>query len=319
MTLSFRRVAWLPALALLVAACGGDEATTAGGGDRPTVVVSTTVLGDVVEELSGGQFDVVTVMPLGTDPHDFQASAKQAKEIREADALIVNGGGLEEGLSDVIGAAEGDGTPTFVALSAVETIEFGGAGDEHGDEEPDDHAGEADPHFFQDPSRMAVAVQAIGDFLIDNLDDVDAAALQASVAGYVEELETLDGVIEELLADIDGPRRVLVTNHDAFGYFADRYAFEVVGTVIPSGSTADGTSARELADLAQLIRDEGVPAIFAENITSSELASTLAEEVGQDVEVVALFSDSLGEAGSGGESYVAMIHTNVERIADALG
>ena len=112
---------------------------------------------------------------------------------------------------------------------------------------------------------------------------------------------------------------MLVTNHDAFGYFADRYDFEVIGTVIPTGSTADGASAGQLARLAATVREEGVPAIFAENTTSSDLADTLAAEVGQDVVVVELFSDSLGEPGSGAETYVEMMRTNAELIVQALG
>lgn len=328
---AIRRVLVSLAAVLLLAACGDDDATTGasddgnGGGELPTVVVTTTALGDVVQNLSGGQFDVVTIMPLGADPHDFQASAQQANQIREADALIVNGGGLEEGLVDVIESAEGDGVPTFEALSVVDTIEFGESGhdehaeDEHADEGEADQGHEgADPHFFQDPTRTAAAVEGIGDFLADAVEGIDAETIEEAVADYVGELEALDAEVEELLSGIDDDQRVLVTNHDAFGYFADRYDFEIVGTVVPSGSTTDGASARELAELADVVRDEGVPAIFAETTTSDELAQTLAAEVGGDVAIVELFTDSLGQAGSGAESYLDMIRTNAERTADAL-
>lgn len=320
------------ASALLLAACGDDDeaATTAGasaqegGGDatQPTVVVTTSVLGDIVGDLVGDQAEVVTVMPAGADPHDFQASAQQADQIREADALIANGAGFEEGLLDVIESAEGDGVATFEAISAVDTIEFGEAG--HSDEEEhaegeDEAAHEgADPHYFLDPVRTAAAVEGIGDFLAETVDGIDAAALEESVATYVDELEALHAEVDGLLAGVADDRRVLVTNHDAFGYFADRYDFEIVGTVIPSGSTADGANAGDLAELAELIRDEGVPAIFADTSAADSLAETLADEVGEDVEVVQLFTESLGEDGSGGETYVDMIRTNAQSIADAL-
>lgn len=307
----------------VVGACGAGDSS--GAGDQlPTVVVTTSTLGDVVENLAGGQFEVVTIMPAGVDPHDFEASARQAAQFREADAVIANGGGLEESLLDVIEAAEGDGAPTFEALSAIETIGFGDDAthaeeeeDTDDDEEHDDHDG-ADPHFAQDPARMAVAVQAIGDFLAETISGIDADALRASTADYVQELETLDADIESALSTIVGDERVLVTNHDAFGYFADRYDFEVIGTVIPTGSTADGASAGQLARLAATVRENGVPAIFAENTTSSDLADTLAAEVGQDVVVVELFSDSLGEPGSGAETYAEMMRTNAELIVQAL-
>ena len=350
---------------LLLAACGDDDTsstdTGAGddGGSQPTVVVTTNVLGDVVEAFAGDQFEVVTIMPPGADPHEFQASAQQANQMREADAMIVNGGDYEEGLVDVIDAATDDGTPTYEAISAVGTIEFGEGGHDHEDEdhdhegedhaddedhdhegedhaEDDDHADEDedhaedgdddhehdhegdDPHFFTDPVRMALAVDGMADFLIDTVDGIDAEALRASADAYIDELEALDADVESALASIADERRILITNHEVFGYFADRYDFEVVGTVIPSGSTADGADAGALAELAELIEAEGVPAIFADTSSSNELADTLAAEVGGDVAVVELFTESLGEAESGGATYLEMVRTNAERIAAAL-
>ncbi|NNE96589.1 MAG: zinc ABC transporter substrate-binding protein [Acidimicrobiales bacterium] len=313
-------VATVAGLALAAAGCGSDDTGAAVEADteRPTVVVTTNILGDVVENLVGDAFDVVTIMPVGADPHDFQASAQQVAQIGEADVLIVNGGGFEEGLLDVIEAAEGDGVLVFEALSAVDTIEFGESGrgtDEHDDEHDRE---DADPHFWTDPGRMALAAEAIAVFLVANVDGVDADALDASADAYVAELEALDTEVAEALAPIGEDRRVLVTNHDALGYFADRYDFEVAGTVIPSGSTTDGTSARELAELTEVIRDEGVLAIFAETTVSDELAQTLADEVGDEIAVVDLYTGSLGESGSDAASYVTMMRTNAQRIVDAL-
>ncbi|MEQ8840335.1 MAG: metal ABC transporter substrate-binding protein [Acidimicrobiales bacterium] len=296
--------------------------------ERPTIVVTTNILGDVVENLVGDGFDVVTIMPVGADPHDFQASAQQVAQIGEADVLIVNGAGFEEGLLDVIEASEADGVPVFEAISAVETIEFGEGGHDHADEghADEDHADEdhdghdhegADPHFFTDPARMALAADAIADFLVANVDGIDAEALSSSAAAYVDELEALDSEVDEMLAAIDADDRVLLTDHEVFGYFADRFVFEVVGTVIPSGSTTDGTSAQALAELAELIEEEGVPAIFADTSSSDELVQTLASEVG-DVAVVELYSESLGADDSDGGTYLDMVRTNARRIVDAV-
>jgi zinc/manganese transport system substrate-binding protein len=110
-----------------------------------------------------------------------------------------------------------------------------------------------------------------------------------------------------------------VTNHEVFGYFADRYGFEVVGAVIPSLTTNAETSARELEELARVIEDEGIPVIFAETTGSTDLADALADEVGTEVQVVELFSESLGEDGSGAETYIGMMRTNTELIVGALG
>ncbi len=319
---------------LFLAGCGDDDSGADGdaGDDRPTVVVTTNILGDVVEAFAGDQVDVVTIMPVGADPHDFQASAQQANQMREADALIVNGAGFEEGLVDVIDAATGDGTPTYEAISAVETIEFGTAGHDHDhadeeeghseeedhdhDHDEHDHEGE-DPHFFTDPARMALAVDGMADFLVERVEGIDGAALRTAADDYIGELEALDGDVEEILAGLADEQRVLVTNHEVFGYFADRYDFEVIGTVIPGGSTTDGASAGELAELAEVVEAEGVPAIFADTSSANELADTLAAEVG-DIAVVELFTESLGDDGSGGGTYLEMVRTNAERIADAL-
>ncbi|MEZ5244151.1 MAG: metal ABC transporter substrate-binding protein [Acidimicrobiales bacterium] len=323
MTLSTTRLlaSSVVGLALVLAGCGDDEgAADTDGRDRPTVVVTTNILGDVVENLVGDAIDVVTIMPIGSDPHDFQASAQQVAQMGGAAALIVNGAGFEEGLLDVIESAEADGVPVFEAMSAIEAIEH--SDDAHADDEDTDdehghdHDG-IDPHFFTDPARMARVAEGIVGFLRTTIEGIDATTLNADAAAYIAELEALDDEVETLLAQISAERRVMVTNHEVFGYFAERYGFVIVGAVVPSGSTIDGTSARDLAELAEVIEQEGVTAIFADTSSSDELARTLAAEVG-DVDVIALYSESLGADGSDGANYVAMVRSNAQRIADAL-
>ena len=109
-----------------------------------------------------------------------------------------------------------------------------------------------------------------------------------------------------------------MTNHDVFGYFADRYGFEVLGAVIPGGSTLAEPSASDLADLAALMVARHVPAVFADASSPARLAEALAAE-GADVTVVELYTESLGPAGSAGDTYIGMMRTNAERIAAALG
>ena len=280
---------------LLVTACGDDPARGSTDG-QPTVVVTTSILGDVVEHLVGDQADVDTVMPPGTDPHDFQPSAQQVARIRQADALVVNGGGLEEGLGDVVTSTSADGVPTFVALDA---------------------AGTDDAHFFTDPVRMADVARDLVDFLGASVDGIDREALAGTAEPYLRSLSELDAEVGRVVAGIPDGDRVLVTTHAVLGPFAERYGFDVVGTVIPGGSTADGASAGALADLARRIADLGVPAIFTDTSSSTELARTLAAEAG-DVEVVELYTESLGDGGSDGATYLDLVRTNARRIADAL-
>ena len=164
---------------------------------------------------------------------------------------------------------------------------------------------------------MALAVDGIAAFLIANVEGIDADTVSAAAEAYHEELEALDADVAALVDGIPADGRVLITNHEVYGYFADRYGFEVAGAIIPSGSTLDGSSAGELAELVELIEAEGVPAIFSDVSASDQLAQALAAEVG-DIAVVELFTESLGEDGSGGATYVEMVRTNAERIADAL-
>ena len=288
--------------AVVVAACGGgDDTTTGNDRGKPSIAVTTNILGDVVSSIVGDTAEVRTIMPVGANPHDFQASAQEAAAIRAADLLVVNGGGFEEGLLDLIESAEEDGVPVVDALASV---------DELGDGE------DVDPHFFTDPIRMIAAVEAIAEAILEAVPGIDAGAVEASAADYVADLEKLDAEIESEVSAIPAEERVLVTNHEVFGYFADRYGFEIVGTVVPGGST-EGGNAKAIAELAEVVREHEVPAIFADTSSPDELAQTLASEVGE-VEVVELFSESLGGADSEGTTYLEMMRTNSSRIAKAL-
>ncbi len=296
----------LAALALAAAACGSDgagSATTASGASRPTIVVSTSVWGDVVGAAFGDVADVEVLIPVGADPHDFAPSARQAEQMEDADLLVVNGLGLEAGMTDLIARVEEGGTPVVELAATIATIEGEG--------------GAADPHVWMDPIRVGQAIEALGAELGDRM-AVGRPAIEAATTAYVDGLTALDARIDDTLASIPSERRLLVTNHDSFAYFADRYGFEVVGTVLPSNNTSASASAADLVELAALIREFGVPAIFAETTESDQLAQALADEVGDHVAVVELYTGSLGAPGSGADTYAGLMTTNAARIADAL-
>ena len=135
---------------------------------------------------------------------------------------------------------------------------------------------------------------------------------------YVDELTALDAEMEDTLSTIPAEQRVLVTNHVVFGYFADRFSFEVVGAVIPSSTTNAEPSTAEVEALVALIEQEQIPAIFADTSSPTRLAGAIASSASGDVQVVALYSESLGEPGSGADTYLTMMATNATLIADAL-
>jgi zinc/manganese transport system substrate-binding protein len=296
-TRTSRAVATLAVSILAVAGCGSD---TSGddGDDRPKVVVTTNILGNVVDAATDGLVDVQVIMPIGSEPHDFAPSARQAEAMENADLLVTNGAGFEAGMTGVIDNVADSGTPVFVFADQVEIVD-------------------GDPHFWTDPSLIDAGLDAL-ELRLADVDGIDDAALAANVDAYRSELDTLQDSIEQAVAAVPEQRRILVTNHEVFGYYAARFGFDVVGAVIPSLSTDAEPSAAGLEALAETIRAENVPVIFGETTQSTQVAEALANEVGDDIEIVELFSESLGDDGSGAETYLAMMTTNTELITAAL-
>jgi len=280
------------------AACGSEGGSGSATSGRPTIVVTTSVWGDIVGEAIGDIADVEVIVPVGADPHDFAPSARQADTMAGADLLVVNGLGLEAGMTDVIDRVAESGTPVFVIADSVPALD-------------------ADPHLWMDPTRAATALAALGT-RIGDVPGIDRPSLDAAIAAQVGALGALDGELEATLATVPPERRVLITSHDSFGYFADRYGFEVVGSLIPSNTTGASPSAAGLERLATAIRERDLPAIFTESTRSGQLAEALAAEVGRPVEIVELFTDSLGSPGSGADSYQGFLTVDAQRIAAAL-
>ncbi len=307
----------LAGLSVTTLACGDDGGS---GGDGPLVVATHSILGDLAVNVLGDEAQVEVVMPAGIDPHEFEPSAAQIALLNEADLVVANGLGFEAGLEDALDAAVDDGVPVLELGEDLDPIPLpDGAPEEHEGEEEhaDEGHGDDDPHWFTDPLRMARAAGLVA-AAVSDLDGVDPAIVEAQAEAHAAAIEAADGEIAADLEAIPEERRKLVTNHEVFGYFADRYGFEVVGTVVPSGTTLAEPSSSELADLVEVIDETGVQAIFADTSSSADLAEVLAAETGDDIAVVELFSESLGDEGSGAETYLELIRTNADRIVDAL-
>lgn len=277
------------ALVPLLAACGSDESAA----DRPTVVVTTTILGSVVEEVVGDAAQVEVLMPDGVDPHDFQPSAKDAAALGDADLVVQNGLDLEEGLEDAIAAARDDGVRIFTATDHVtlRTADEEHAREEGGEEHEDEH-GPEDPHIWMDPLAMRDMARALVPVLTRDL----GLDLQGRDAEVPAELEALDTELRTSLAVVPTPRRKLVTGHESMGYFADRYDLELIGALIPSLSSQAQVSASNLAGLVTQVEEERVPVIFTEIGTPSGIADALADQAG--VGVVEIGSHVLPDDGS---------------------
>jgi len=280
---------------------------TAGEESRPLVVVTTNILGDVVGELVGDQAAVLTLMPAGGDPHSFEVSAQQAAKMREADLLVANGLGLEEGVRSHVDAARDDGVAVVEAGTFVDPVEWTAA----------DGSG-VDPHFWTDPAQMLAVVDGLAEALRAEVEGLDGDQLARDVARYRRHVAELDGWMTQQFDAIPPGRRNLVTNHHVFGYLADRFGFTVVGAVIPSGSTLASPSANDLDDLATAVREAGVRTVFADSSQPDRLMQVLADQAGLDVAVVALFTESLTARGGGADTYLQMMRANTEDIVAGL-
>ncbi|MFK4789982.1 zinc ABC transporter substrate-binding protein AztC [Microbacterium sp. ZW T5_56] len=276
--------------------------------DRPRIVVTTNILGDVVRNLVQDEAEVAVLMKPNADPHSFELSAQEAEMLHDAQLVVSNGLGLEEGLQHNLEESIAVGVPQFIAGDVIDVLAY--AGDGPG-------AGKADPHFWTDPARVIDVVDALGPVLIDTV-GLPEAEVAANIASYRDELVDLDAAMTDEFATIPAERRALVTNHHVFGYLAERFDFRVVGAIIPGGTTLAAPSAADLRDLTSAIAAAGVRTIFAESSQPDRLAHVLASEAGLDIEVRELFTESLTEPGGGAETYLTMMRVNTDRITHGL-
>ena len=191
-----------------------------------------------------------------------------------------------------------------------------GHGDEHHDDEDEHHHhGEFDPHVWMDPTLVAAWAEEIAEVLAE-IDPEHGAEYDQRAHAYAHEMDELDTWVREQVAAIPPDRRILVTDHDVFGYFADRYGFTVLDTIIPGFSTVSEPSARDLAALREAIAEHGVPAIFVGTTVNPQVAQVVADDLG--IEVVIVYTGSLSEPGGPAATYQQFMRTNVERIVAAL-
>lgn len=276
-------------------------------GEPLAVVATTGILADLVAQVGGARVAVRSLMSANADPHDFEPAPEDLVAVEDAALIVRHGLRLDEWSESLVDSAEAEDR-VVVATDGIETLAA--------DDEEAAAFDEGDPHVWFDPTRTATMVDNITAALIA-ADPDGATTYEHRADAYLAQLRDLDAAIQVAIKTIPADRRKLVTSHDALAYYADRYGLEVVGTVIPGLETTAEPSAGELAALLETIANEGVPAIFAENTTSPKLAEQLATEA--DVAVVDdLYTDSLGDAGSGVDSYLGLMRTDTIVIVEAL-
>jgi manganese/iron transport system substrate-binding protein len=279
--------------------------------EKLKVIATTSIVADVVKNIGGDKIDLTTLLPVGTDPHGFDPAPADLAAVADAHVVFANGMGLEDFLDEMIKNAGGEAAVVQVS-QGVEPRQLG-TGQEQ--EEEEHHHEGADPHTWTSPANAIVFVHNI-EHALSALDPANAESYAANAEAYETELEALDAWVKTQIDTIPLENRELVTDHAAFGYYADRYGLEQVGAVIPSFSSAAEPSAKDLAELEAAITEYEVKAIFVGTSVNPSLSERVANDTG--VKLVTLYTGSLGTEGSGAETYLDYIRYNTEAIAEAL-
>ena len=280
----------LSVTAILLGACSSGESAKTKGTNKPSIVVTYSVLGDIVEQLVGDLATVIVVIPDGQDPHEFQPSAKDVETLNNASIVVSNGLDFEEGLLDPLATAVSAGIPEFRLGDNVATRVLDGG---------------ADPHLWLSPAKFLEAIPALT-AAIEMATGLDLADQSVAITSQLTEIDA------QVASILSGITCKLVSGHDEMGYFADRYGCTVIGAIIPSFSTTSEASAGELAKLKDQIAQHNVKAIFTGLGTPQEVSNQLANET--RVKAVSLSTHYL----NGATNYREFILHLAQQIADAL-
>jgi ABC-type Zn uptake system ZnuABC Zn-binding protein ZnuA/ABC-type Mn2+/Zn2+ transport system permease subunit len=295
----------LLALALLAGGCG--VAGGARGSADISAVATTTQIGDWARVVGGSAVTVHQILRPNTDPHEYEPRPLDVEATARADVVLENGDKLDDWMSKVVSLAGGH--PRVVDLGAAVPIRL--AGESSGPE-----SSRFDPHWWHDPRNAAAAVRAIRDAFTRAAPE-HRALFERNAGAYLARLSRLDAGIAACVRRLPPQERKLVTDHDAFGYFARRYGLAVVGAVVPSQTTQAQPSAGDVADLVALVRRERVKAIFPESSLNQRLAKAIAGEAGASSHY-RLYGDTLGPEDSAGATYIGMEAANADAIVRGL-
>lgn len=284
----------------------GSWGLTVEAQDRPQVVSTSTLIADWTEIVGGEAIDHTGLLEPGVDPHIYEPVPTDSVALEEAELIFYNGYNLEPALIKLINSVGQNAT----RIALAEVIETPLTTEYEGRSEPD-------PHVWGDVEQVIPMIAVIRDALIE-LSPEDEAVFTENAAQFVAELEQLDAWVAQQIQTIPAENRVLITTHDAFGYYIQAYGLQSGGTLIGI-STEEQPSARTLARLSDTIKAAQVPAIFAETTINPDLIRTVAEEAGVILAERELYSDSIGEAGGEADSYIKMIVANTRTLVEALG
>lgn len=280
--------------------------------EKLRVVTTSNLVTDTISIIGGDAIELTGLLPRGVDPHSYELTTGDLQSIHDAHVVFINGAELEETMLATL-ANSGSEVP-IVSLSEDLNLRTLG-GPQSVDDHSEDHASGVDPHMWFDPTNV-IGWSQTAKLALSSLDPEKESIYQRNAQSYGDELKILDAWIMEQVSTIPEERRVLVSDHESFGYLADRYGFQVFGSVIPSFSSSASVSAQELAALTDTLRELDVKVILVSTTTNSALAESIAADTG--AEVVSVYVGALSPPDGPAPTYIDLMRFDLQTIVEAL-
>lgn len=297
----------------LLTGCGTQPADTAAGDGRLRVLTSFYPMYDFACKIGGDCIDVTNMVPSGTEPHDWEPSTNDLKNLEKADVFIYNGADMEPWADDLLVSR----SDTLRVVEASENVELRTTDGEHEHahehEGADHHHGDFDPHVWLDPENAKIEMEAIRDALCA-ADPENSTVFQSNYEKYAAELDALDAEFREKLAPL--PNRTIVVAHEAFGYLCDAYGLTQVG--IEGLSPDSEPDPGRMAEVIDFVREHSISTIFFEELVSPKVAEAIAFETGAQAKMLSPLEGLSDEQAAAGADYFSVMHDNLAALMEAL-
>lgn len=297
----------------LLTGCGTQPADTAAGDGRLRVLTSFYPMYDFACKIGGDCIDVTNMVPSGTEPHDWEPSTNDLKNLEKADVFIYNGADMEPWADDLLVSR----SDTLRVVEASENVELRTTDGEHEHahehEDADHHHGDFDPHVWLDPENAKIEMEAIRDALCA-ADPENSTVFQSNYEKYAAELDALDAEFREKLAPL--PNRTIVVAHEAFGYLCDAYGLTQVG--IEGLSPDSEPDPGRMAEVIDFVREHSISTIFFEELFSPKVAEAIASETGAQAKMLSPLEGLSDEQAAAGADYFSVMHDNLAALMEAL-
>lgn len=297
----------------LLTGCGTQPADTAAGDGRLRVLTSFYPMYDFACKIGGDCIDVTNMVPSGTEPHDWEPSTNDLKNLEKADVFIYNGADMEPWADDLLVSR----SDTLRVVEASENVELRTTDGEHEHahehEDADHHHGDFDPHVWLNPENAKIEMEAIRDALCA-ADPENSTVFQSNYEKYAAELDALDAEFREKLAPL--PNRTIVVAHEAFGYLCDAYGLTQVG--IEGLSPDSEPDPGRMAEVIDFVREHSISTIFFEELVSPKVAEAIASETGAQAKMLSPLEGLSDEQAAAGADYFSVMHDNLAALMEAL-